>query len=75
LLKLLKNFLRLKTNFKKVICNFKDTIYNMYFLNKVVSYVTGPSEKVIPDEIDEFSITADIYKCVSGSKEKERILK
>ena len=47
----------------------------MYFLNKVVSYVTGPSEKVIPDEIDEFSITADIYKCVSGSKEKERILK
>ena len=47
----------------------------MNFIKKVVSYVTGPSETVIPDEIDEFSITADIYKCISGSKEKERILK
>ena len=47
----------------------------MYFINKLVNLVTGPSKTTISDEIDEFSITADIYKYVSGSKEKERILK
>ena len=47
----------------------------MYFMNKLVGLITGPSKTTIPDEIDEFSITADLYKCVSGGKEKERILK